>query len=247
MVLRKIFNSKSNIKKKLFIVGTGRSGTHLLARTLGSSSKIDTHIESNDFFKHLTNAAINKEYMDAYSIENLIKDYDRFLNKSKKKIVLDKTHPNLWLVDEINSEVENAFFIGIKRNVYATVNSMLNHQGVLNWYKTLDLEKPNNFLGINSFNVDFFKDLPLEAKCALRWQSHQNKLKSFEGIMSNFITVDYEDFYCNVEGVLNSINILIDEQLEYQVETLNKLGDTKWKGQLTQKQIRNIQNVIIHN
>ena|SRR5690554_3824318 len=244
MALTQLFNFTKSKKKKVFIVGTGRSGTHLLARTLGSAKEVDAHIESNKYFKLLTNAAIHKNTNDRQSLVKLIREYDSFMNQSKKRIVLDKTHPNLWLIDEINSEISNSYFVGIKRNLYATVNSMLRHEGVLKWYTTLDLDVPNDFLGINELNMHYFKDLPLEAKCALRWKSHQQKLEEVVVKYENFILVDYEDFYNDIGSVLRKINDFVDEDLFYTVEKLNQGGDIKWQQQLSAEQIKNIDAVV---
>ena len=236
--------NKPNTKKKIFVVGTGRSGTHLLARTLGSSPEIDAHIESSRFFHLMTNAAINKNMIVNSELIKLIKDYDIFLNKSHKNIVLDKTHPNLWLVEELNSVIKNCFFIGIKRNVYATVNSMLNHKGVLKWYEKLDLDKPNHFLGITKENKDYFANLPLESKCALRWKSHHDELMKLNEQYNNLIVIDYEDFYLDIHSVLKSVNNLIGEQLDFKTEKLNKDGDRKWEKHLSESQVNNIQKII---
>lgn len=245
MDIKKILNFRKNTpKKKIFILGTGRSGTHLLARTLGSSSKVDANIENSDFFKQLTYSAINKNKKSDKDIINLLIRYNNFLDDSKSNIILDKTHPNLWLVDYIDKVIDNPFYIGIYRNVYATVNSMLNHKGVLKWYDELDLSKPNEFLGITEQNINEFSSLPLECKCALRWKSHIDELKRLNNSHNNFLLIRYEEFYDDLTLLQSKLNSFLKEDLFFKVEKLNKGGDVKWKKHLTDKQILNINMIL---
>jgi hypothetical protein len=245
MGLKKMFFSqKSEPQKYIFIVGTGRSGTHLLARSLASSQLIDANIEDSKFFKMLTNAAIHRTEIKENDILKLINDYKSFLSSSEFKLVLDKTHPNLWLIDLIDKVIDNAYFIGIKRNAYSTINSMLKHEGVLSWYNKIDLEKSNKFLGINEENKSYFKNLPLESKCALRWKSHNDELSIINNSNSNFLLIDYEEFYKDGGSLKLKINKFLDENLDIVIENLNQDGHTKWKDSLNKDQIKNIDKVL---
>jgi len=48
------------MKKKIFVVGTGRSGTHWLGYFLQLSSEIKVNIEKLPIFDMVTKAALNK-------------------------------------------------------------------------------------------------------------------------------------------------------------------------------------------
>lgn len=244
MAINKIFNFKRNTNKYIFILGTGRSGTHLLARSIGSCSEVDANIENSEYFKLLTYAAIFRSEKKDEEIECLIIKYKSFLQKSNSRVILDKTHPNLWLIDLIDKVFPNSYYIGIKRNVYATVNSMLNHQGVLDWYNEIDLTKPNKFLGITEENVEEFKLLPLESKCALRWRSHNKELLRLSKEKKNFLLINYEEFYKDLDSLSNKLNKYLNEDFKFNFEELNQDGDVKWKTMLSLEQIENIVKVL---
>lgn len=235
---------KTKERKYIFIVGTGRSGTHLLGRTLSNCDIVDDYIEDSKYFKNITDLIVSPN-RDNNKLISVLKDYHKYLSKSHSRIVLDKTHPNLWAFEEINRVFKNTYFIGIKRNIYATVNSMLNHEGVLKWYEKIDLSKPNPFFGITDENKDIFSNIPVESKCALRCKSHFDEIDRLGVNKQNFLSISYEDFYKSPSMLKSKINDFLYEELNFSIESLNVNGNIKWKKQLTENQIFNI-NKYIH-
>ncbi|OAB75749.1 sulfotransferase family protein [Cochleicola gelatinilyticus] len=235
----------SKFKKKLiFVIGSGRSGTHLLGRTFGNSPEIETFIEEDKFFLPITElaAGLNKNASD---FDDILSLYKKEFKKSKKKYILEKTHPNIWFVEKIHEYFPKAQFIGIKRNVYATVASMLNHDGVLSWYKRIPLDEENSFLGINRNNLKTFKDLPLESKCAIRWKAHVDRLDYLsEKFPEHVLVINYEDFYDRYPDLMNELKAFLDTDFEIHSEPLNVKGKDKWREQLTDKEIENIDKAI---
>lgn len=233
-------------KKVIFIVGTGRSGTHLIGRTLGSDLKVEAFIESTDFFQRFTELAVQPNSSIVFKeLKRVIESYKEFLNSVDKNIILEKTHPNLWHAEALATAIPNSYFVAIKRNVYATVSSMLEHGGILNWYSKLPLDKPNSFLGITPENSAYFKDLPIESKCALRWKSHMKEIKRLEDVLQkNYLVIDYEDFYTPSSDFLHQISEMLSETFNFKTEKLNEDGKDKWKQLLNQEQINNIRKVI---
>jgi hypothetical protein len=68
----------------------------------------------------------------------------------RKNFYLDKSHPNIWIADKIKEEFPEAKFVGIERNPFATVSSMLKHRGVMKWHRDWkSFPVPNRFLGID--------------------------------------------------------------------------------------------------
>jgi hypothetical protein len=231
-------------KKLIFVIGSGRSGTHLLGRTFQNSSEIDAFIEDKHFFKPITNLAvgINKN-KDTFL--KILKKYKKVFNKSNKQIVLEKTHSNIWFVEDILDFFPEAKFVGIKRNAFSTVSSMLNHKGVLSWYKKLPLNEVNPFLGITEGNKGDFESLSLESKCAIRWLAHINRLEYLEKrFPENVIVVNYEDFYDKNEFLMEKLKDFLELDFDLKSEPLNPSGKDKWKSNLSQNQIRNIESVI---
>lgn len=239
------FTKNTIFKKKLiFIIGTGRSGTHLLGRTFGNSNEIDAYIEDKRFFGPITELAVGLN-KNKHDFNKILKKYKRQFSKSNKKYILEKTHPNIWFVEEILNFFPNAKFIGIKRNVYATVSSMLNHQGVLSWYNKLPLNKINIFLGITEENKEKFKNLPIESKCALRWMSHDNRLNYLEKNYSqNVLILDYDDFYNEYPVLMLKLKNFLNLDFDLVSESLKPSNKDKWKLSLTENQKKNIDDVL---
>lgn len=235
--------SKFN-KKLIFIIGSGRSGTHLLGRTFENSPEIDAFIEDEHFFEPISNLAVglNKNRID---FNKILKKYKKVFKKSRKEVILEKTHPNIWFVEDIIDFFPEAKFLGIKRNAFGTVSSMLKHKGVLSWYEKLPLNEINPFLGITESNKDNFKDLPIESKCAIRWLAHKNRLEYLEKkFPQNVLVVNYEDFYDEYESLMKRLKEFLDLDFELRSEPLKPQGRDKWRNNLNEIQINNIDKLI---
>src|SRR6056297_3920847 len=132
------------MKKIIFVLGTGRSGTHLLGRTISSHPLIEGYIEDPGIFHPSVNIAVKQDISSNIYIDiqkrRVIKKYKKLLKQSSAEILLDKTHPVIWFAEYLMNKLPNSQFVGIIRNQYQTVSSMLNHPGVLSWYETLPLD-----------------------------------------------------------------------------------------------------------
>ncbi|WP_271855509.1 sulfotransferase [Patiriisocius marinus] len=242
MIFRK--TKKEFDKKLIFIIGSGRSGTHLLGRTLASNELVESFIEDKKFFDPITKLATGQDKNTA-NYQKILKNYKKHFSRSKKNIILEKTHPNIWFVEDLINYFPEAKCIGISRNVYATVSSMLNHSGVLSWYKILDLNIENQFLGITKENKDWFKDLSIESKCAYRWISHIKRLNHLKKTYPQSVKViDYDLFYDDQPRLIEDIKSFIGIDIDLKAEPLKKAGTEKWKTFLTKEQINNIDAIV---
>nr|WP_321233428.1 sulfotransferase [uncultured Psychroserpens sp.] len=238
-----MISSKYN-KNLIFIIGSGRSGTHLLGRTFENSPEVDAFIEDDRFFEPITNIAVGLN-KNRSNFNDILKQYKKVFNKSEKQYILEKTHPNIWFVEDILKVFPEAKFIGIKRNVFSTVSSMLNHKGVLSWYHKLPLDQPNTFLGITESNKDYFEELPLESKCTIRCLAHMNRLEYLNKKFPNSVElVSYEDFYDDYDDLMQRIKKFLNLDFNLNSEPLNPSGKDKWKSNLSEEQIRNIELII---
>jgi hypothetical protein len=236
----KLFKRNKFNKKIIFVIGSGRSGTHLLGRTLGSCTEIESFIEDKRFFNEISNIAtgLNTEKL---AFKKVLKKYKEIFSKTEKDYILEKTHPNIWFVEELIDEFENFKFILIKRNDFATVSSMLNHEVVLSWYNKIPQNEINPFLGITSKNVSTFKNLPIETKCALRVISHNNRLEYLKATYpGQVVIIDYDEFYNSQDVLLENLKTFLDIDFDIAVEPLNDEGKDKWKNSLSDEQIDNI-------
>ena len=236
------------MKHIIFVLGTGRSGTHLLGRTISSHPSIEGHIEDPKLFHPSVNIAVKQDissklYIDIQK-QRIIKKYKKSLKHSTADYLLDKTHPVIWFAEYLKDKLPNALFVGIIRNAYQTVSSMLNHSGVLNWYETLPLDKPNRFLGITEENCSFFKDLPIESKCAYRWVSHKKELQRLQNVLNErYILFDYDDFLMKMDENLEKLSDFLSLENKFKPEELKIDSLNKWKSFLSKEQIANIDKV----
>jgi hypothetical protein len=238
--LKKDFNEKTPI----FVIGSGRSGTHLLGRVFLSSPEVRVFIEDPKFFKKVTEFATG-QVTGQKALKRIMDNYKKEFSKVKEKFILEKTHPNIWLFEYLVENFPNAKFIGIYRDVYPTVASMLQHKGVMKWYDVLPLNKVNNFLGINENNINVFQSLSIEAKCALRWKAHKERLLFLsKKYNEKILVINYESFYSNSALLLKKIVDFVQLDTMLQVEELKDGGMDKWKDFLNEKQIANINEAI---
>jgi len=241
---------EKHTKNIIFVAGTGRSGTHLIGRTVASHPLIKGRIEDSYTFPLLTRVATTQDFNN--DIVNFVLKKVLFyrlkkINVNKDFHILEKSHPSLWLAKEILNRIPNAKFIGVYRDVEPTVNSMLNHDGVLNWYNKLPQNKPNKFLGITEENKVEFNNFSLEKKCALRWASHMKQLQAIKNkYPNNILCVDYDNFIANPSIWLHKLSLFLNVENSFNPEKINLNSKDKWKNKLTQRQLNEISDININ-
>lgn len=233
------------MKKIVFVIGSGRNGTHLLGRILGSHPDAKLFLEDPIFFD-LSKKIATKRRINPFLLRRLIAKYKKALDQLEKKILVEKSHTNIWIAEKLNEKFRGiSYFVGIKRDVFSTVSSMLNHDGVMHWYDILDQSKPNSFLGITDQNKSYFANLPLESRCTLRWLSHVRKLESLkEKLKNNYLLIEYEELINDLPGQINILSEFLDVENLFFPEDLQKSSLYKWKNHLTSSQIKNIQDTL---
>ena len=114
----------------------------------------------------------------------LVKAYKQELSKSAPKLYMDKSHPNIWLAEKLKASFPRALFIGIERNPYATVASMMKHKGVTAWHsRWREFPVPNRFLGISATEAEGYENIPIASQCAMRWLAHHSRMSRLENIL----------------------------------------------------------------
>ena len=65
----------------------------------------------------------------------------------------DKSHPNIWIAEELAAAFPEALFVGIQRNPYATVAGHAEARGRARLAQAMEgIPVPNRFLGITHEN-----------------------------------------------------------------------------------------------
>ncbi len=232
-----------NLSTKIFVIGTGRSGTHWLARILKSHPKIRATIEVNPGFRWVTEMAVDPSTR-ANHYSKLVWYYRWQHLRSVPQHYLDKSHPNLWIADQLAKTFDDALFLGIQRNPYATVASMLNHEGVKKWHKNWrNYPVPNSFLGIRRNDIDRYDDLTLATQCTMRWKAHYDRMRKMDRCLeSRMMLVKHESLVRNHKQKLNEIEKFIGiDNIEMTQINYNTID--KWKDRLTGTQIDNIKSI----
>ncbi|MFC0525313.1 sulfotransferase [Pontibacillus salicampi] len=240
-------NLNHNNSKKIFIVGSGRSGTHWLGYILDDHPDITVSIEKKQIFNKVTEMALNpNSRKDLFA--KLLNLYNRESLKCKTSYYADKSHPNLWLVEALASIYPDAYFIGIQRNPYATVASMLKHgyEGVLKWHKEYTKYPiPNKFLGITSDNIKNYEDFPIAKKCALRWLAHKNRMDQIQKEEKYKLhVVKYEDLITDTNNEVRKIKEFLEIKEDMSIPNVKKESLNKWKEQLTKEEINQVYEIV---
>ena len=214
--------------RMVFVLGTGRAGTHWLGEIIASHPDVRATVEKPAIFRKVTEAATNPSKQSRL-LPRIIRRYRWEYAISAPRHYLDKSHPNIWLAEKLSASFPQARFVCIRRNPYAVVASMLKHPGVLRWCQQWDrYPVPNPFLGIDRDNVKLYPRMSLPARCALRWQSHDRQADHLCDVLGDrFKLVNYEALISDARPVLDELTGFLElrstiPDVRPQPESLNK-------------------------
>lgn len=231
--------------RPVFVIGTGRSGTHWLGYSLRDHSEIRATIEVQPMFGWSTRMAIDPA-LEKQLFGRLVLAYKWQLLKSAPRLYLDKTHPNIWIAEKLKETFPRSLFVGIERNPYATVASMIKHCGVSAWHKRWrEFPVPNRFLGITPELADKYDDIPFASQCAIRWVAHHNRMNTLRNTLGDdLMVISHESFVHNTERIIFELQqfLMLHEPIPIPVVKTDSLG--KWKNQLSDEEIKQIQNIV---
>ncbi|MBF0370627.1 MAG: sulfotransferase [Magnetococcales bacterium] len=232
----------------ILILGSGRSGTNWLGYTLGAHPDVRVTIENQKILKWSVDLALwpEKRYQ---LLQKLISRYKKEYILSFSKHYLDKSHPNIWSAPELASALPNARFIGIQRNPYASVSSMLRHPtqpGVLVWHERWkEFPIPNAFLGIDQEMAEEYDSFSLTKQCAIRWQAHKERMDRLRQLMgSRLLVIDYDRFFLQNELHLEQLRQFIGLNSPIPSPTIRHGSLNRWKKLLTPEQCHEIATVV---
>jgi hypothetical protein len=221
-----------------FIVGCGRSGTHYLAQIIHTSEEVFLTYEDPEIFPYVVDHVL----LSGKSLAPAIKKYKCY--HKRHPIYVDKSHPNLFNVPELLSVFPIAKFIGIYRNVFETIASMLKHEGCAEWgvrYKQLKF--PNEFLGLNADNFEKYESSTLAGRCAFRWFSSYSKLIQLDEVYADrFLLINYTDLIEHNESETKRVGDFLKVQL--RCISPDRTCRDKWKSELTAEQQQEIRDVL---
>jgi hypothetical protein len=223
--------------QNIFVVGTGRSGTHFVARSLRGFKNTRDPLagrEDNGLLRRVAHDAMLANPLSQECIANIRK------RTSPRKTLIDQHHPLLFFTKDLVKEFPGALFLYINRPIEQVVASMLSHSGVLDWYQRLKdptgpLSRapfPNQFFGL--FARAEIHNLSVTRLCARRWLAHRSMAQQLK-----LKTLEYEnlvaDQFSEYSRVLDE-RILIDLGQFRQRIKANPDSLVKWKSSLSKSQ-----------
>jgi len=235
----------SNLEsRKVFILGCGRSGTHWMGYILKKHRDVYVTIEKKGIFDKVTEMAIDPS-RKKHLLKPLIMRYRLEHACVAPRFYVDKSHPNLWLAEDLAQFFPNALFIGIQRDPYGTISSMLKHHGVRNWCQRWEeFPTPNSFLGITEFNIQTYRNLTLAGRCALRWKSHFEKMNDLQKKLGERIyIVQYEQMMLDPTGGAEQLRKFLKLTSPIPKPDVNKDSQNKWRDNLSVENCTEIEKV----
>jgi hypothetical protein len=231
--------------RPVFIIGTGRSGTHWLGQSLGNHPEVRATVEEQPMFDLATKMALNPA-LEKTHFDKLVSAYKWQLLKSAPRLYLDKTHPNIWLAEKLKAAFRRALFVGIERNPYATVASMLKHEGVSAWHtRWREFPIPNRFLGITPELAKRYDTIPRAAQCAIRWLAHRDRMTALRLTLgSSLMVICYETFADNTAETIRQLQHFLGLATPIPVPHVKRDSLHKWQTQLAAEEVRQIQSIV---
>jgi hypothetical protein len=223
----------SGNRKKILVLGTGRSGTCWVGDILGQHPEVRSYVEPRPLFDWVTQAAISvREEQEL--LPRIFAEYQRLYEEASPLHLADKSHPCIWIAEKLAEHFADAYFIGVVREVEPTVASMLKHSGVRRWCEEWRLyDVPNRFLGVTEGNLDWYRHATIPQRCVARWCAHHNELLRLQHVLSTrFMLLSYETLVAETDATLARLKEFLNLDLRFPtiVPATNSL--TKWKADL---------------
>jgi hypothetical protein len=228
-----------------FVIGTGRSGTHWLGYSLGEHPEVRATVEAEPMFSWATQMAMDPA-REQRLYPRLVRAYRLQLARSGSRLYLDKTHPNIWLTERLHATFPDALFLGIERNPYATVASMMEHLGVSAWHRRWrEFPVPNRFLGITPELAESYDDLRPAAQCAIRWLAHHERMDHLRRALGPALMfLRYEEFAAEPDRAVDKLRGFLGLEAPVPVPNVNVDSLSKWRHQLSDEQLSDIEAVV---
>lgn len=231
--------------RAVLVIGTGRSGTHWLGYSLGDHPEVRATVETEAMFSWSTRMALDPTQEERL-FPRLVRAYRKQVLKAHPQLYLDKTHPNIWLAERLRSRLPAALFLGIERNPYATVASMMEHPGVSDWHRRWrEFPVPNRFLGITAELAETYDVLPLAAQCAIRWRAHHERMEELKGVLGpSLMVIAYEEFAHRTRTIVEDLRHFLGLHAPVPVPEVKLASLKKWREQLSDADVSAIEGVV---
>lgn len=158
----------------------------------------------------------------------------------------DKSHPNLWLAEALSIAFPRSVFLGVERDPFATVASMIRHKGVRSWHSSWqNLPIPNRFLGITEETAKSYDSLSLATQCALRCKAHHDELQRLKSALRDRMKViSYEVLTTKLDAELQNIEMFLGLEQRLVSPPVQSESMDRWLSDLSNDEISDIKAVV---
>lgn len=231
--------------RKIFVLGTGRSGTHWLGHILAGHPEMHVDFEKAPIFPWVTEVALDPGAKPRL-LPRILRQYRAEHALASPRHYVDKTHPTIWIAEELAEAFPEALFVGIRRSPYGTVASMLQHDGVMSWiHDWRRYPLPNAFLGIGEGEAERYESLSLAARCALRWRSHSERLDAVgRRLGERCLALDYESLQDDTERQLARLTGFLGLADPIPLPEIRRASRDRWRQELSAQQIAEIDAIL---
>jgi LPS sulfotransferase NodH len=229
----------------VLVIGTGRSGTHWLAHVLRSHARFRVTFERFPMFQLATRMAVDQRLRPAL-FPLLVLSYRVQRLASGDRIYADKSHPAIWLAERLAAALPSAVFLGVQREPFATVCSMMRRDGVRAWHERWRrYPVPNEFLGITPEIAPHYASLSLAARCALRWRAHRDRMESLKPLLGHRLhVVGYEELARDPDRELSLLQDWLGLDTPFDRPRVDRDALQRWRTQLSDRDVADISAVV---
>lgn len=229
----------------IFIIGSGRSGTHLLCKSLLGYRNVNDGLDGQENSKVLESSTISA-IMHRELDEWVIKHYKKKISEYNEKnyIFVDQSHTNLFNVKQLRSHFPNAIFLMTERDTVQIVSSYMEGYGKfrvwINWAKVNDHPLPNRFLGTTT--NEQLMNTPRHVLATMRTQAVKEEMaRVYKEHKDVVYKIKFEDMILKHKTFLESLDIHIGSDRKFV--TIREDVLTKYNNVLSQQEQEEIANV----
>jgi hypothetical protein len=229
---------------KIFVVGSGRSGTHWLGYILDAFPATHVTVEKAPIFPWVVDIAQNPG-RERDLFPRLARRYRAEHRAVLPRHYVDKSHPNLWLAESLAAEFPEARFVAISRRLEGTVASMLKHDGVRHWAEAWDRDpRPNRFLGVDEALVATYREMSIAARCAVRVIAHAREIERLGPVLGPRLhKIGYETLHAEWEAEVARLSAFLGLAAPAGLPTPKAESRDKWRSGLADGDRRDIRSV----
>jgi len=230
-----------NATHKIFVIGSGRSGTHWLGHALDRHPNVQVLFEEPPIFKWIVKMARFPE-QEGKLFNRLVDRYHAYHALVAPLHLADKSHPNIWIAEKLARAFPEARFIAIRRKLFGTVASMLKHKGTRRRVKDWDRDpRSDRLLGVNQDLIETYRLMSIEARCAIRVIAHSRELdRLHQSLGETLCIVEYEKMQSQTEVEATRITQFLDLYPSIELPPPQSLSMAKWKCELSETEQEHI-------